>query len=367
MLSKVLVSLVMLALVFPVVGIAAIHQVNISNFAFVPGHEVINQGDTVRWTNMDLATHTSTSDQGVWNSGDIINLQSYSRAFDSAGVFPYHCNYHPSMMDTITVIPLADWNIEIGDFFFNPAVLQIQPGQTVRWTNNGAHMHTSTSDNSFWNSDTLNPGQFFDHTFPSEGVYPYHCELHPLLMKGTIIVGRPDSVAGDIHIIDFAFVPAETTISVGQNIRWINFGPSQHTTTDTSAHLWDSGVLNPGQVFTLHANVPGAFHYICNIHTQMAGLLTVADTISGSGCSYLDGDINGSGNTNGLDVVYGVSYLKGGPPPPYSCDCPPHGTFYVAGDVNASCNFNGLDITYYVSYLKGGPALQPCPSCPPAR
>ena len=75
---------------------------------------------------------------------------------------------------------------------------------------------------------------------------------------------------------------------------------------------------------------------------------------------------NGSGVFNGLDVIYGVNYFKGGPPPPYSCDCPPHGILFVTGDVNSSCSFNGLDISYFVSYLKGGPSLAPCPDCLPA-
>jgi hypothetical protein len=85
------------------------------------------------------------------------------------------------------------------------------------------------------------------------------------------------------------------------------------------------------------------------------------------GCQYAVGDVNNSGTFNGLDVTYGVAYFKGGPPPPYSCDCPPHGNWFVAGDVNGSCSFNGLDITYMVSYFKGGPAPHPCPDCPPGR
>ncbi|UCC80032.1 MAG: Omp28-related outer membrane protein [Candidatus Zixiibacteriota bacterium] len=84
-------------------------------------------------------------------------------------------------------------------------------------------------------------------------------------------------------------------------------------------------------------------------------------------CNYVVGDINGSDSYNGLDVTYGVAYLKGGSPPPFSCECPPHGAWYVAGDVNASCNYNGLDITYGVNYLKGViPILLPCPDCPPS-
>jgi hypothetical protein len=82
-------------------------------------------------------------------------------------------------------------------------------------------------------------------------------------------------------------------------------------------------------------------------------------------CDYVVGDVNGNGGYNGLDIVYGVNFFKGGPPPVYECECTPSSTWYVAGDVNASCGYNGLDITYGVSFFKGGPVPQPCPDCEP--
>jgi hypothetical protein len=85
------------------------------------------------------------------------------------------------------------------------------------------------------------------------------------------------------------------------------------------------------------------------------------------GCVYIKGDINNVPPANGIDVTYGVSYLKGGPVPPVRCDnCPQPAPFYAAMDVNGTCNTNGIDITYFVSYLKGGPPLLFCPTCPPA-
>ncbi|UCE67719.1 MAG: VCBS repeat-containing protein [Candidatus Zixiibacteriota bacterium] len=84
-------------------------------------------------------------------------------------------------------------------------------------------------------------------------------------------------------------------------------------------------------------------------------------------CGYVTGDVNGSESYNGLDIIYAVNYFKGGPPPPYECECTAGNTWYVVGDVNASCGFNGLDITYGVSYFKGGPPPQPCADCPPAQ
>jgi hypothetical protein len=94
------------------------------------------------------------------------------------------------------------------------------------------------------------------------------------------------------------------------------------------------------------------------------GLLSV-QTIS-QGCLYVIGDANNSSTFTGLDVTYSVRFFKGGPHPPYSCECTPGNTWYVSGDVNGSCSFTGLDITYMVRYFKGGPAAIPCPDCPPA-
>jgi hypothetical protein len=93
---------------------------------------------------------------------------------------------------------------------------------------------------------------------------------------------------------------------------------------------------------------------------------------AGGGCYYLPGDINGDGQANGLDVVFGVAFFKGGNLPPTDCaaptgPCPQSGPFYAAGDANGGCQFNGVDLTYYVAYLKGlQHAILYCPTCPPA-
>jgi hypothetical protein len=86
------------------------------------------------------------------------------------------------------------------------------------------------------------------------------------------------------------------------------------------------------------------------------------------GCQYVAGDINDNGQSNGIDVTFGVSYFKGGNAPPNICICPPFGEFCAAGDVNGNCVFNGIDITFLVGYFKGGqPELLSCPDCPPTR
>lgn len=93
--------------------------------------------------------------------------------------------------------------------------------------------------------------------------------------------------------------------------------------------------------------------------------LDIALTASGPCGSYIIGDVNGSGNYDGLDIIFGVSFFKGGAIPMYECECTPGNTRFVSGDVNASCNYNGIDITYGVNFFKGGDDPAPCPDCPP--
>ena len=134
--------------------------------------------------------------------------------------------------------------------------------------------------------------------------------------------------------------------------------------SDWTAEMYGSLGLGPRSIATSDLN--NDFYY--DLIITFVGEDSVGVFLNQlGGFHYVTGDVNNSGNFNGLDAVYSVAYFKGGPPPPYIVECTPRQRWYVAGDVNASCNFNGLDVSYMVSYLKGGPAPNPCPDCPPAR
>ncbi len=78
-------------------------NVDITIFTFVPDSVRILVGETVRWINHDTDMHTSTSDNGVWDSGNLATGEQFSFTFDSTGVYPYHCEIHPSMTGKIVV------------------------------------------------------------------------------------------------------------------------------------------------------------------------------------------------------------------------------------------------------------------------
>ncbi len=78
-------------------------DVSIPGFSFYPADLTVNVGTTVRWTNNHAVTHTTTSDNALWDSGNLIMRQSFSYTFESPGEFPYHCTIHPSMTANVTV------------------------------------------------------------------------------------------------------------------------------------------------------------------------------------------------------------------------------------------------------------------------
>lgn len=78
--------------------------VDIRDFAFSPNPVEIAVGDTVTWTNQDQVPHTATAeDRGVLQSGTISPGSSFSQTFETAGEFPYFCEFHPNMTGTIVV------------------------------------------------------------------------------------------------------------------------------------------------------------------------------------------------------------------------------------------------------------------------
>jgi len=72
---------------------------------------------------------------------------------------------------------------------FQPNSINVQPGTTVHWTNDGAHAHTVTAKNESWDSGDIKPGAAYSATFQQPGTSQYYCRHHAG-MEGTIVVGQ---------------------------------------------------------------------------------------------------------------------------------------------------------------------------------
>lgn len=79
-------------------------QVQIVEFTYEPDPIVVQVGGKVIWQNQDTAPHTSTADDGSFDTGTIEKGKLGSATFKEAGTFTYFCEIHPTMRGTVEVV-----------------------------------------------------------------------------------------------------------------------------------------------------------------------------------------------------------------------------------------------------------------------
>ena len=79
------------------------NEVYIQDMVFNPGTITVAANTTIKWTNKDLVVHTVTSDNGLFDSGNIAAGGTWSQTFTAVGTYPYHCTPHPAMTATVVV------------------------------------------------------------------------------------------------------------------------------------------------------------------------------------------------------------------------------------------------------------------------
>src|SRR5215208_4207453 len=77
--------------------------VSIQDFFFDPGQLTVAPGTTVTWVNKGQAPHTTTADDGTWDSGTLQPGEDFSFTFDQPGTYTYHCSIHPDMTASVKV------------------------------------------------------------------------------------------------------------------------------------------------------------------------------------------------------------------------------------------------------------------------
>jgi plastocyanin len=78
-------------------------SVEVAHLMFMPAKVEVAIGVPVTWTFPEPTAHTTTSDQGFWDSGTKSGGETYARTFTSAGKFAYHCSIHPTMRGSVAV------------------------------------------------------------------------------------------------------------------------------------------------------------------------------------------------------------------------------------------------------------------------
>jgi plastocyanin len=78
-------------------------EVQMVNIAFEPAEIDVPVGGVVVWVNGDGVDHTTTADEGQWDSGVVASGESFEFTFDEPGTYTYTCLIHAQMQGSVVV------------------------------------------------------------------------------------------------------------------------------------------------------------------------------------------------------------------------------------------------------------------------
>ena len=77
-----------------------------------------------------------------------------------------------------------------------------------------------------------------------------------------------------VTISDYGFTTADITVQQGDEVTWVNDGPSSHSATADDGSF-DTGVFAAGESRSVTFEDVGTFAYICTPHPQIEGTVVV--------------------------------------------------------------------------------------------
>lgn len=77
--------------------------VDMKGSCFTPTVTTVDVGDAVKWSNGDSYDHVIVGAGGSWRTNVVVHRDAAAIRFDSPGVYPYFCEFHPGMIGTVVV------------------------------------------------------------------------------------------------------------------------------------------------------------------------------------------------------------------------------------------------------------------------
>jgi plastocyanin len=87
--------------------------------------------------------------------------------------------------------------------------------------------------------------------------------------------GKPGKTATIEMLDNWIFNPVKLEATVGTTVTWVNNSGIVHQVTGDDLAFDDSGLIEPGQLFSITFTEPGTYHYHCSPHPGMEGVIIV--------------------------------------------------------------------------------------------
>jgi plastocyanin len=153
----------------------------------------------------------------------------------------------PSLADSVG----EQRTVDIPGTFYSPDALTVLVGDTVTWTNHDRMTHTVTADHGEFDSDRLEPGAHFAHTFAQAGVYRFHCRIHRFMH-------------GEIDVYALALLGPTRSVRLGSTVTLTGLAPGdvrsvvlERQQADGSYEALSSALPAPDGSFSFPTTVSG--------------------------------------------------------------------------------------------------------------
>ncbi len=190
---------------------ARVNRIQVKEYSFGPPTLTVATGSLVEVANVGTLPHSMTAKNGAFDSGIVTpgpdegRFAGSNTAFSAPtepGRYAFFCKVHPTLMHGVLIVTgspragpalgstaPARVNVGVRDFAFTPVEISVAPGGSVTWSNAGPSPHTATFDAVNLDTGVIQPGASASLTAPTQpGTYSYHCNIHPTLMHGVIVV-----------------------------------------------------------------------------------------------------------------------------------------------------------------------------------
>jgi len=103
-------------------------------------------------------------------------------------------------------------------------------------------------------------------------------ESTPVEFSGIISIPKGSGAPG-CDDANECYIPFNTSVSVGEEITWLNDDTAPHTVTSglpvSPDAIFDSGMLMAGDTFSVTLDESGEYPYFCMVHPWMTGIISV--------------------------------------------------------------------------------------------
>ena len=103
-----------------------------------------------------------------------------------------------------------------------------------------------------------------------------------------------------------AFQPVEKSVPLGTTLTWVNLDPEDHDVIARDLSF-ESPVLKPGESWSFTFTAPGSYSYLCDLHENMEGVVTVVDVPAASATASPSMDVPAAPATEPTEAPPAVS------------------------------------------------------------